>query len=156
MSTDTPTQRLDALFATLTAAHVLDVRIAFSGGGDEGGADTLTLSYADGHTETVTSWWDTDVPWIKDVGQLPHWLYDSFAGDFSVDGELVLDVTARTVTVDATEHEYRAHTVTYDTNEFLEKTRSDAFLDTVATQDTETDAMHAHVASAPSLFSEGE
>lgn len=120
MSINTPTHRLDTLFTTLTASHVLEVRIAFSGGGDEGGADAITVSYADGHSATFTTWSQTDLPWVHDVGALPHWLYSGFAGDYSVNGELVLDVARRTVSVTAKERGYRIHSVSYDTRAFVE------------------------------------
>jgi hypothetical protein len=142
MSSNTPTHRLDALFTTLAAAHVLVIRIAFSGGGDEGGADEIAVSYADGHSEIVTTWWQTDLPWVRDVGDLPHWLYSGFDGEFSVDGELCLDVRRRTVSVTARERGFRIHPVAYDTPAFIETVTA-----LEAQRDAQQVAVHARLSS---------
>lgn len=67
--------------------------IEYSGGGDEGGADTVTCYLADGTTVDGPSWDDEGHDLL--IAPLDY-QYGSWAGEFSAYGTLVYDVLAGT------------------------------------------------------------
>lgn len=84
--------------------------VSFSGGNDEGGVDNITLSLklANG-TETeqeLEVWGSKGTDDEKLVSELSAAVYDryySFAGEFYVNGDVVVDVEEGTVTMSTSE-----------------------------------------------------
>lgn len=90
--------------------------VEFSGGHDEGGVDGIAITLGDG------SRLDT-CDWPRDEEKNPHWrlaellalpVYDkyySFAGEFSVHGNVVWDVAEKKVMMDGSETVEEWHTI---------------------------------------------
>jgi hypothetical protein len=99
----------EAVYDALSALNVSEARVTFSGGNDEGGADALSLIKADDPTVTydVNLWGGDDEKVDKDLVQrLCEPIYDqygSFAGEFSVYGTLIWNVTTRKCYIDGQE-----------------------------------------------------
>lgn len=120
---------LDSLFDTLVDAGVRDVHIEYSGGHDEGGADAITVTHIDGREETFDAPYRSTTSYVRELAPLPAWLYSSFAGEFRVSGEIFLDVSGRTVTVEGAESTYHTESVYHDTTAFLQRvSEKDAWL----------------------------
>lgn len=120
--------KYDALNA-LRAKSITKVVIGFSGGNDEGGADGIKATYADGTEGDLLGRWDVqqdwqDKKWYVGYGEtrreatpqeraeselaeaLEQPIYDrwgGFAGEFHVYGTLTWNVTDGSVTMDGQE-----------------------------------------------------
>ncbi len=79
--------------------------VAFSGGNDEGGPDSITLYVGEGELSTLTTW-PTGTRTVEEQAEdrLADALsdpifeaYGTFAGDFDVTGEVIWDVAERSV-----------------------------------------------------------
>lgn len=90
------------VFTELEKQGITCVTVLFSGGNDEGGCDGITATKADGTT--------IDLPENDDLGEaLVTPIYDKyygFAGEFSVNGTLIWDVSSKTVKMSGDEYEY--------------------------------------------------
>lgn len=105
----------DDAFAGLAAAGAARAEVAFHGGNDEGGAESITLYDADGtELHTLEEWYPghrgSGEPPPTALERLAYTLvrpvydrYGGFAGDFSVSGVVVWDAAARTVTIEGQE-----------------------------------------------------
>lgn len=98
-------QKLDraAAFAALTRLGADRAVVEFSGGNDEGGPDTITLFSGERTLRTLPAWWqagDADehlVPLSDALSGPVFEAYGTFAGDFDVTGEVIWDVSAKTI-----------------------------------------------------------
>lgn len=107
------------VFTTLENLGVGVARVEYSGGHDEGGVDNiLLLSAEDPNQKVIVNIWDKNGrdPRITDqlVNALGGPVYDryrTFAGEFSVHGEVIWDVESRTITFDGMESEETYHPV---------------------------------------------
>ena len=97
MKHNTVTHKLAFWCERLAAQGVAKVTLEFSGGGDEGGCDVITLTNETGDEVTYTDGWKADNPVVRDLNEIPHWLYGSFAGEFSVSGTFTIDVVTATI-----------------------------------------------------------
>ncbi|MEO6159053.1 MAG: DUF6878 family protein [Ilumatobacteraceae bacterium] len=121
----------NTLFRTLSAKGITKVVIHFSGGNDEGGADSALATMTDGSEQSLPDQYSVHQDWQtkqwvtydeKTRAQRPATaeeqaaavlsqaleqpIYDrwgSFAGEFSVDGTLTWDVLAQSVKLDGQE-----------------------------------------------------
>lgn len=76
-------------------------RVSFSGGNDEGGADSVVLvrDFPGGEmTEEIPYQWDNENSLEGYLHELPSQEYGSFAGDFYVEGVIVVDPIVRKTT----------------------------------------------------------
>lgn len=87
----------------MRAAGYETARVDFSGGGDEGGADTIIVSNA--HSATELDPYDDSSPLSMALSNMPHWKYYSFADDgrFHVSGTIRVDVLEDTITFECEE-----------------------------------------------------
>ena len=109
-------------FAELRKRGIAKVVVSFSGGGDEGGCDDITLFNAEGakvgtlQEEYIGDRWDATLQkWVPmgdrtadgdlaDVLCKPVYdKYYTFAGEFHVNGEVVWDVAKGTVNMQGSE-----------------------------------------------------
>lgn len=90
------------IFNRLAARNVKSVLIKFSGGDDEGFAEDPILTMLDGSTSTLDSY---DDELGRDLCQLVYDRY-GFNGDFSIYGELSLDVGSATGKFSGKQTEY--------------------------------------------------
>jgi hypothetical protein len=102
---DSQPQKLDRAKAFTALARLGADRavVAFSGGNDEGGPDAITLFSGEEELRTLPTWWQSGdaekelVP-LSDALSTPVFeAYGTFAGDFAVDGQVIWDVTEKTV-----------------------------------------------------------
>jgi len=95
------------VFAELEKRGIKRVEVEFSGGGDEGGCDSVCLIDTEGKTSELKEHWGTyGSDWMPDASAddilsmaLCKPVYDkyySFAGEFHVSGTVVWDVVAKT------------------------------------------------------------
>jgi len=98
------------MWAELRRRNVAKVAVEFSGGGDEGGVDNITLLNAEGdeignlHEDYGSKRWEDGNGWVSVNPPNPdtalvealvapvYERYDTFAGDFYVNGTLSYDV----------------------------------------------------------------
>ncbi len=106
------------VFAELIARGVDAAVVEFSGGNDEGGADSITLYRGDEPTCALLAWPEAGGNASVDEADgrlgdaLSHPIfeaYGSFAGDFDVTGEVVWDVERRTVAMIRDERSQNGH-----------------------------------------------
>jgi len=93
------------VFREMATRKVVRAEVEYSGGNDEGGADTIRLFHEDGHKEELEPYDNTDVL-IDQLSELPGLEYGSFAGDFSVSGTFVVDLATRSIKMDGQESSY--------------------------------------------------
>jgi hypothetical protein len=110
----------DQIFNELVARSVAKVIISFSGGNDEGGVDQIQLLYNNEVVEYIDEYWpvpkydEATKTWIKPERTYEQTFqfyltkpiynkYHTFAGDWYVNGELVWDVTKRSVTMNGSQ-----------------------------------------------------
>jgi len=102
------------LFAELRRRNVAKVEVQFSGGGDEGGVDSISLQDAEGNEigtleeDYGGSQWDgqkwvpvnppnPDTALVNALCAPVYDKYGSFAGEFYVSGKINVDVAAETI-----------------------------------------------------------
>ena len=87
-----------AVMDAMRAAGATRAKIQFSGGGDEGGADQITVTYADAIKHDLPVYSDDELSQL--LSDIVSWKYYSFAdgGGFHVNGTITVDVAANTVT----------------------------------------------------------
>jgi hypothetical protein len=94
----------DEVFQQLRQKGVKKAVVHFSGGNDEGGADSIVLHTSDGTETEAVGWRSTSEGELNNALSEPVYAaYGGFAGDFSVDGEVVWDVEKRTVVMSKSE-----------------------------------------------------
>lgn len=86
----------------LAAANIERIEASFSGGNDEGGVDSIKVVFEDGTKINLKVWGSQKAVIAGDetlagkiaalVDQIVYSKYYTFAGDFSVRGDLVVDV----------------------------------------------------------------
>ena len=94
------------VWAEMEKRGAINATIEFSGGHDEGGADSITLTMGDGSKESLETWRAENDDEGRLITYLQDQLYDrwgSFAGEFSVYGTIEWDVTERKVVLDGSE-----------------------------------------------------
>lgn len=91
------------IFNRLAARNVKSVLIKFSGGNDEGFAEDPILTMLDGSTSTLDSY---DDELGRDLCQLVYDRLHGYFSDFSIYGELSLDVAAKTGKFSGEQTEY--------------------------------------------------
>ena len=101
----------NAVMSAMLNARATRAEIRFSGGGDEGGADQITLTYADGGTKDLGIYEKGLSSLLSDI---PSWKYYSFAdgGGFHVDGTITVDVAKNSVVFECTEEIAEDHYIT--------------------------------------------
>lgn len=105
----TMTMSRAAVFAALRSRGADRAVVAFSGGGDEGGADSITLykgeqelstlppdAYIDKRTHGPV---DPDVELADALSDPVHREYGGFSGDYDVEGAVVWETKGETVTI---------------------------------------------------------
>ena len=87
----------NAVMSAMLNARATRAEIRFSGGGDEGGADQITVTWANGTTKDLDVYREGLSSLLSDI---PSWKYYSFAdgGGFHVNGTITVDVAKNTVT----------------------------------------------------------
>lgn len=113
-------------FRLLSARGAVSAVATFSGGGDEGGVDDITLKMPDGTEVALERHWadwrnDKQVPFTAQQeadNELWETLetpvedkYGSFAGDFHVYGSVTYDVSAKTVAMTGDESTPVSHDI---------------------------------------------
>lgn len=110
------------VFGKLRSMGIARAVVEFSGGGDEGGVDSITLEYQDGKSKEISEYyenttWDSSAKkWVKPEGnpteeesisvELSTPVYDkyhTFAGEFHVNGRVIWDVEKSKVTMEGQE-----------------------------------------------------
>lgn len=111
MAIDTRQAGWDAL-AELGAVKA---EVEFSGGHDEGGVDGIRVTLGDGSTMQMEDWprTDTNPHWrVAELLALPVYSkYYTFAGEFSVHGEVTWDVAEKTVKMNGSETVEEWHSI---------------------------------------------
>jgi hypothetical protein len=89
----------DQVFAVLRAHKLVTVTVTFSGGNDEGGADSIIGRDASNNEVDLDAAGD-----LADALEAPVYdKYDGFTGEFYVNGTVTWDVVNRKVTMSADE-----------------------------------------------------
>lgn len=106
----------EEVFSILAEQGVKSVIVRYSGGNDSGGVECITLHYTDGSQKSLKEYWQQTEYVIgkgwKPIGPEPkpeealskalaapvYARWGSFAGEFYVDGTILWDTVARTVT----------------------------------------------------------
>jgi hypothetical protein len=94
------------IWLDLLTNNIKRVKVYFSGGNDEGGADMITLIYDDAGAVTTdidAALHSKEDPAHEISNALAEPVYDeygSFAGDFNINGVIIWDVNARTILLD--------------------------------------------------------
>ena len=97
----------------LEVFDISKITVSFSGGGDSGGVDEIQFFYNNDKKNLEVENHIEDE--FRDFLEEPIYdNYGSFAGDYSVDGELVYDVINKIVLINTNEHSYN-----YDDNDNL-------------------------------------
>ena len=101
----------NAVMSAMLNARATRAEIRFSGGGDEGGADQITVTWANGTTKDLDVYREGLSSLLSDI---PSWKYYSFAdgGGFHVNGTITVDVAKNSVVFECTEEIAEDHYVT--------------------------------------------
>lgn len=117
---DNPTTTKDAAFREMTSRGITRAVAHFDGGNDEGGISSNITAYLNDGTVTEIpfhSSWDAKSGQDNVSRALESAVddrYGSFAGEFYVQGHVVLDLTDRTLKVEAQESSTVMDDVEYD------------------------------------------
>ena len=105
----------EAAWTALAELGAVKADVEFSGGHDEGGVDVITVTLGDGSKLEMNDWPrnDQNEHWkVAELLALPVYdRYYSFAGEFSVHGNVVWDVTEKKVKMDGSETVEEWHTI---------------------------------------------
>lgn len=106
----------DEAFRELSRRGAVTARVGFSGGNDEGGAESIDLLDAEGKSIGSLDpyqYEDTPDSQLADALAKPvEDTYGGFAGDFEVSGTVTWDVRTRKVTMAKSETEWVEHAET--------------------------------------------
>lgn len=99
----------------LAELGAVKAEVEFSGGHDEGGVDGIRVTLGDGSTMNMEDWprTDTNPHWrVAELLALPVYSkYHTFAGEFSVHGEVTWDVAEKTVKMNGSETVEEWHSI---------------------------------------------
>jgi hypothetical protein len=106
-----PQMSRERVFAAIASRHADRAVVAFSGGNDEGGPDSITLLRGEDEIHSLSSWptgtrsaQEQADDRLADALSAPVFeQYHTFAGDFDVTGEVIWDVATATVQMIADE-----------------------------------------------------
>jgi hypothetical protein len=114
------TMSRSAVFAALKSRGADRAVVAFSGGGDEGGPDSITLYTGEQELSTLPTWpgtskdaVDTDIELADALSDPISKEYGSFAGDFDVTGEVIWQTEGETVKLTKDERANYEHSEDY-------------------------------------------